>query len=433
MIGISALYCDIENEGDAIRYGRQSEKTRHRPMAHTTPKSAAERRPVTAWNITRTCNLKCIHCYTDSEEKAYEGELTLSEGKAFLKDLKEFGSPAVLFSGGEPLIRKDIWELADYAKSIGLRMTLSTNGTLIDEAVAKKIKESGFTYVGISLDGLGEVNDKFRGKDGAFKKAVRGFKNCVNITQKVGLRLTLTRHNYENLHGIFDFIERENIQRACFYHLVYSGRAQGMTNDDLTHQESRAALDIIIERTDDFHKRGLDKDILTVDNHVDGPYLYLKLREKNEEAAAKVKKMLEWNGGGRYSSGVSFADVDFHGNVHADQFWMNYSFGNVKERKFSDIWLDQSDPLMNLLKNRLDYLKGKCSICKYLPMCGGALRVRADAVYNDPAAPDPACYLSDEECGITDNARNELIAKGEWFEPLEHLTTKSTLKDNVGR
>ncbi|VAX22069.1 Radical SAM heme biosynthesis protein AhbC, 12,18-didecarboxysirohaem deacetylase, partial [hydrothermal vent metagenome] len=366
MIGISALYCDTENEGDAIRYGKQSHGMKQRPLAHSVPKAASERRPVTAWNITRTCNLKCIHCYTDSEEKAYDGELTTDEGKKLITDLKEFGVPALLFSGGEPLVRKDFWELAAHGKSQGLRMTISTNGTLIDEKTAKRIKETGFSYVGISLDGIGEINDKFRGKDGAFKKAVRGFNNCVAVKQKVGLRLTLTRHNFLNLHEIFDFIEAEKIQRACFYHLVYSGRASELSNEDLTHEETRRAMDIILERTDDFHKRGLDKDILTVDNHVDGPYLYLKLLEKNPEKAAEVKKMMEWNGGGRYSSGVSFGDIDFLGNVHADQFWMHHSFGNVRDRKFGDIWLDTEDPVMSILKNRLDNLKGKCTKCKFL-------------------------------------------------------------------
>lgn len=428
MIGISALYCDVLNEGDAIRYGKQSAKMKARPMAHSVPKSAAERRPVTAWNITRSCNLSCIHCYTDSEEKAYTGELTTEEGKKLLADLKDFSVPAVLFSGGEPLMRADLFELAAEAKRLGLRMTLSTNGTLITEEIALKIKENGFTYVGISLDGIGEINDRFRGKPGAFKRATRGFENCVKVGQRVGLRLTLTRHNYENLHQIFDFIEATNIERACFYHLVYSGRGASISDEDLTHQETREALDIIIERTEDFHKRGLHKDILTVDNHVDGPYLYLKLLKKNEEKALETKKALEWNGGGRYSSGVSFADIDFFGNVHADQFWMDHSFGNVKERPFGEIWFDQSDPLMKILKNRLDYLKGRCSKCKFLNMCGGALRVRANAVYGDPAAPDPACYLTDSEIGLTDAEIAELKAKGEEFAPPERLTRKEVAR-----
>ena len=424
MIGISKLYCEAENEGDAIRYGKQSGHMAKMPHAHDVPKSAGERRPVTAWNITRTCNLKCIHCYTDSEAKDYKGELTTEEGKKLIEDLKEFGIPALLFSGGEPLIRPDVFELVDHAKSLGLRCTLSTNGVLITPEVAKRIKESGFVYVGISLDGIGEINDKFRGKEGAFKKAMAGFQNCVAEGQRVGLRLTLTRHNYENLNEIFDFIEKENIQRACFYHLVYAGRGRSIVNEDLTHEESRQAMDIILERTADFHKRGLHKDILTVDNHVDGIYLYMKLKEKDPKKAAEVLKMLEWNGGGRYSSGVSFGNIDFFGNVHADQFWQDYSFGNIKERKFGDIWLDQSDPIMKGLMNRLDHLKGRCTVCKWLNACGGSMRVRAAAVFEDPFAPDPACYLTDEEIGLTPEKLEALKAKGEEFLVPDHLLSK---------
>ncbi|MBI4640844.1 MAG: radical SAM protein [Candidatus Tectomicrobia bacterium] len=413
MISISRLYCGAETSGDSIRYGRPSHEGQQ--LGYTIPKSAKERRPVTVWNVTRTCNLHCIHCYTDSEAKWYPHELTTDEAKTVINNLAEFQIPALLFSGGEPLARKDLFELVAYARESGIRPTLSTNGTLISEEIARKLKEVGFTYVGISLDGIGEINDFFRGKKGAFDAALRGFRNCTRVGQRVGLRLTLTRHNFANLHDIFDFIEREKIDRACFYHLVYSGRGRQMTADDLTHEESRQAMDIILERTEDFHQRGLKKDILTVDNHVDGVYLYLKLREKDPERAEEVLKMLEWNGGGTYSSGVGIGDIDFMGNVHADQFWMHYSFGNVKKRKFSEIWTDTSDPLMAGLKERKGLLKGRCSACKWLNACGGALRVRADLVYKDPWAPDPACYLSDEEIGLTEEKKNELAARGEEF------------------
>ncbi|MEE8483882.1 MAG: radical SAM protein [Nitrospinota bacterium] len=424
MIGVSKLYCGAENVGDAIRYGKQSAHMAQKPDAHDVPKSAGERRPVIAWNITKTCNLKCIHCYTDSEEKKYDGELTTEQAKAVIDDLNGFKSPALLFSGGEPLIRKDIFELVAYAKSVGSRCTLSTNGTLIDADTAKKIKESGFVYVGISLDGIGEINDKFRGKEGAFKRAVAGFKNCVEVGQRVGLRLTLTRHNYENLNEIFDFIEKENVNRACFYHLVYSGRGRGIADEDLTHEESRHAMDIILERTKDFHKRGLQKDILTVDNHVDGIYMYLKLLKEDPKRAQEVLRMLEWNGGGRYSSGVGIGNIDFFGNVHADQFWSQYSFGNVKERPFSKIWMDESDPLMHKLKNRYENIKGRCSVCKWKDACCGAMRVRGDAVFGDPMAPDPACYLTDEEIGLTPEKLEELKAKGEEFPAPDNLKAK---------
>ncbi|HKZ45778.1 MAG TPA: SPASM domain-containing protein, partial [Thermodesulfobacteriota bacterium] len=262
-------------------------------------------------------------------------------------------------------------------------------------------KETGFSYVGISFDGIGEVNDKFRGMEGAFDLALRGVKNCMEVGQKVGLRLTLTRRNYEDLHNIFDFIEKEGIQRACFYHLVYAGRGSDLRKDDLSHEESRKAIDIILERTMDFHKRGLKKDILTVDNHVDGPYLYMKLKEIDPKKAEEVYKLMAWNGGGAYSSGVGIGNIDFNGNVHADQFWQDHTFGNIRKRPFSEIWMDTSDALMKGLKNRLPLLKGRCADCKWIKICGGSFRYRAVKVYNDLWMHDPACYLTDEEIGLT--------------------------------
>jgi len=417
MISISKLYCGGTAESDGLRYGHGGQGPQVGAGAPPVSTTAAERRPVTVWNVTRTCNLHCIHCYTDSDARKYGGELNLDEGKALIRDLAGFQIPALLFSGGEPLARPDLFDLVAYARSLGIRPTLSTNGTLITGETARRIKEAGFTYVGISLDGIGEINDRFRGVSGAFDRAVRGFKACVEVGQRVGLRLPLTRHNFANLHGIFDFIERERIDRACFYHLVYSGRGGQIAGDDLSRKETRQALDVILERTEDFHRRGLTKEILTVDNHVDGIYLYLMLLAKDPARAEQVLKLLTWNGGGMYSSGVGIGDIDFQGNVHADQFWMHHSFGNVRQRPFSQIWTDTSDPLMAGLKNRRARLKGRCApdICKWFDACGGAMRVRADLVYNDPWAPEPACYLTDEEIGFTREKQKTVKARGEDF------------------
>jgi putative heme d1 biosynthesis radical SAM protein NirJ1 len=357
--------------------------------------SFKDKKPIVVWNMTRRCNLHCIHCYADSDDKIYKGELTTEEAKKFITDLSEFKIPVLLFSGGEPLIRKDLFELGLYAKKLGIRIVISTNGTLITPDNAKKIRETGFDYVGISLDGIGAVNDKFRGKKGAFEKAMAGFRNCVAVGQKVGLRLTLTKHNYQELPAIFDFIEKEKIDRACFYHLVYSGRGSRISEDDLSNEESRKAIDYIIERTADFHKRGLNKDILTVDNHTDGVYLYLKLKKENPARATEVLKLLQANGGN--SSGVAISNVDNLGNVHADQFWQTHTFGNVRERKFGEIWTDTTDPIMAKLKTRRDFLKGRCGRCKWLDICNGNFRVRAEAAHGDPWAEDPACYLTEEE------------------------------------
>ena len=393
MIGITKLLCGTASAGDVLRYGRDSSR-----MPHHLIQYSQDKRPVVVWNMTRRCNLHCIHCYSDSENRDYLGELTTEEAKALIEDLAEFKSPVLLFSGGEPLLRQDLFELGRFAVERGIRAVISTNGTLITPEVARRIKETGFGYVGISLDGIGESNDRFRGHKGAFEEAIRGFRACVEAGQRVGLRLTLTRRNFRDLDAIFDIIEEERIDRACFYHLVYTGRGSDMLKDDLTHQETREAVDLIMERTRDFHRRGLEKDILTVDNHADGVYLYLRLREEDPGRAEEVYELLKWNGGN--SSGIGIGAVDNLGNVHPDQFWHHYSLGNVRERKFSEIWQDTSDPIMKGLKDRKGLLKGRCGLCRWLEICNGNFRVRAEVVYLDTWAEDPACYLTDEEIGV---------------------------------
>jgi radical SAM protein with 4Fe4S-binding SPASM domain len=392
MIDITKLYCHRNTLADGLRYGEEGKNHPHRFKQQ---KKASERRPVVVWNITRRCNLQCIHCYSDSKNINYPDELTTDQAMAVIDDLAALQVPAILFSGGEPLYRKDLFQLTDYARQKGLRFVLSTNGTLINQHTAEKIKQAGFSYVGISLDGIGPINDQFRGQKGSFDLTMAAFKNLKALQQRVGLRMTLTRHNINNLEDIFDFIEAENIDRACFYHLAYSGR--GHQSIDISKEDTRNALDIILKRTRDFHNRNLPIDILTVDNHVDGIYLYLKLLKENPAKAQQTYKMLCWNGGGLYSSGVGIGAIDPEGNVHPDQFWQHYNLGNVKNRKFSDIWFDSSDPLMKGLKDRQTYIKGKCAHCKWFEACGGSLRVRADKFYNDPWQEDPACYLKDNE------------------------------------
>jgi radical SAM protein with 4Fe4S-binding SPASM domain len=397
MIDVSVLYAGLETPSTPHRYGRritQIDPPPHQRMA--VAKSSKERRPIVVWNLTRTCNLKCVHCYTASEARKYPDELTTDQCKAVLDDLADFKVPAVLFSGGEPLVRPDLFELAAYARERGLHVVLSTNGTLIDRETADRFVELKFAYIGISLDSASAgVHDEFRGVKGAFERTMRGFQHCRDAGQKVGLRLTLTRHTAQDLDRIFDLIEAHGIDRACFYHLCPAGRGKDLSA--LSPWESRQAMDIIFTRTRDLIDRGKRVEILTVDNHCDGPYLYLRMLREGHPRAEQVLDMLKWNGGGRYSSGVGIANIDFVGNVHADQFSMFRTFGNVKKRKFSEIWQDTSDPVMAGLKDRLPLLEGRCATCRFKEVCGGSLRARAEVSTGDPWAPDPGCYLSDDE------------------------------------
>ncbi len=342
--------------------------------------------------------MKCVHCYAHAKDIPFENELTTEEGKILIDDLSSFGVPVLLFSGGEPMVRKDLPELAAYAVEKGMRAVISTNGTLITPDKARILKDIGLSYVGISIDGMEAINDRFRGVKGAFKSALEGIKNCRDAGIKVGLRFTINKFNSGEIPDIFDLLEDMDIPRVCFYHLVYAGRGSTLVNDDLSHEESRQAVDLIMDRTRRLHENGKPKEVLTVDNHADGPYLYLRLLEENPDRAGEVLELLKMNEGN--NSGRGIGCISWDGSIHADQFWRHYSFGNVKDRPFSEVWTDTSNSLLKKLKDKKTYVKGRCATCRWLDICGGNFRVRAEAVTGDAWAPDPACYLTDEEIAI---------------------------------
>lgn len=381
MISISRLLCDAIGPGDHLRYTRRGAP-----------------RPIVVWNCTRVCNLHCVHCYASADGQKSPDEMDTAAGKRFIRGLADFGVPVLLFSGGEPLLRDDFFELASFAREQGLRLTLSSNGTLITEAVARRLRGLGFAQVGISLDGIGKLNDRFRGKSGAYQAALTGIRNCVAEGLRVSLRLTVTRFNHGEIPAMFRLATEEAIDRICFYHLAYSGRADGIRDKDLSHAETRAVVDTICEHTRDLYRRGLPREVLTVGNHADGVYLYLKLKEPDPARAARVLDLLKANGGD--NSGIMISAVDDVGDVHPDQFWRQHSLGNVRQRKFGELWQDTSEPLLRQLRNRRGLLKGRCGSCGYLTLCNGNLRERAEALYGDIWAADPACYLSDEEIGL---------------------------------
>lgn len=394
MIGISKLYCGTVEPSDALRYGRESGKLPSHLLQFS-----ADKKPVVVWNMTRRCNLRCIHCYAHARNRADEDELTTAEGRALLDDLAAFGVPVVLFSGGEPLLRPDLPELAAHAVGRGMRAVISTNGTLIDAEAARTLKRIGLSYVGISLDGMEEVNDRFRGVPGAFRAALEGIRRCQEAGIKVGLRFTINRHNVGEIPAVFRLIEEMDIPRVCFYHLVYAGRGSALVDQDLGPEETRRTVDLILDETRRLHAAGKPKEVLTVDNHADGPYVYLRLLREDPARAAEVLELLRWNEGN--NSGRGIGCVGWSGEVHADQFWRHLSFGNVRHRPFSQIWSDTSHPVLARLKEKKKYVTGRCARCRWLDVCGGNFRVRAEAVTGDLWAPDPACYLTDEEIALT--------------------------------
>jgi Fe-coproporphyrin III synthase len=389
MIGISKLYCGAVEPSDVLRYNRKSGDLPSHLLQFS-----ADKKPVIVWNMTRRCNLKCVHCYSNSADIDYPDELTTQEGKKLIDDLAQFGSPVILFSGGEPLIRKDLLELAQYATDKGMRAVISTNGTLITKEIAAKLKNIGLSYVGVSLDGLEETHDRFRGKKGAFAAAIEGIRNCREAGIKVGIRFTVNKHNVADVPDMFDLLRKEKIERMCFYHLVYTGRGSKLREEDLNHEETRGLIDLIAAETKKMFDEGSSPEILTVDNHADGPYLYLKMKKENPQRAQEILELLEMNEGN--SSGLGIGCVSWDGEVYPDQFWRNQSLGNVRQRPFSEIWTDEKNEFLIKMKDKKKYVRGRCAGCLWLNVCAGNFRARAESE-GELWGPDPACYLTDEE------------------------------------
>lgn len=355
--------------------------------------------PVVIWNLVRRCNLACKHCYSISADHDFPGELSTDEVYAVMDDLKAFGVPVLILSGGEPLLRPDIYAISMRAKAMGFYVGLSTNGTLIDESNIGKIAAVGYDYVGISIDGLRETHDKFRRLDGAFDASMHGIRLCQAHGIKVGLRFTLTQDNAAELPAILDLMDEMDIDKFYLSHLNYAGRGNRNRKDDVVHQLTRHTMDMLFERCWAGIQAGRAREYVTGNNDADGVYLlHWVQRNFPDRAEALRARLAQWGGN---ASGLWIANIDNLGNVHPDTFWWDYNLGNVRERPFSQIWPDTSDPLMAGFKRQPRPVKGRCGECRYLDICGGNTRVRAWSLTGDPWQEDPACYLTDEEIGAS--------------------------------
>lgn len=389
MLSVTRLLTGGLETGDALRYGRSTAES----PAHLLHFSE-DKKPVVVWNVSQRCNLHCGHCYADSQDHDYEGELNTEEGLRLIGQLADFGVPTVLFSGGEPLMRADLFELASAASSAGMRTVLSTNGTLIDDAMAARIVEAGFSYVGISFDGIAELHDKMRGKKGAFDDALSGIRAAQRAGLRTGVRFTLHALNRPQLREVFELAEKEKVNRLCVYHLAYAGRGEKLQRFDLEPYETAEAVQEIFDIVEEMQERGTDLEVLTVDNPVDNVALLKRVREKQPDRAADVEQLLVWNGGNQ--SGIAVACVSPKGLVHPDQFSWGVTVGNLREQTFSEIW-DKSNVELEPYRRRPREIGGRCDGCAWYDMCNGGLRVRAVSGTDDFSAPDPGCYLTDEE------------------------------------
>jgi len=351
--------------------------------------------PVVVWNATRTCNLECIHCYADAETARFANELTTDEARAMIEDLALMNVPALLISGGEPLVRADIFDLAAYATSLGVRVTFSTNGTLINPEKARRIADSGVTYVGISVDGDETRHDRMRGRTGAFRDTMRGIRNCRDAGIRVGVRFTVTQDNLDEIDSVFRVVEDEGIGRLCLNHLVYSGRGSYLSGIDLEPPQKRALMNKLLDQVESWNAAGREIEVMTVDNHADAPFIYYWLLDRDAKRAGEALSLMRDNGGN--GSGIAIACVDSFGIVHPDQFTSTHSLGSIRERPFSSIWTDSRVQLLSRLRDRKPLLKGRCATCQWLSVCNGNFRARAEAATGDYWQADPGCYLLDSE------------------------------------
>jgi len=391
VIGCTKLLCGTATIADVMRQDAAGK-------AHLLQFST-ENRPIVVWNVTQRCNLACAHCYMEAKDRASRDELTGDEARTMIDDIAAMGSPVLLFSGGEPLMRPDLFDLGRYAIAQGLRVVISSNGTLITPEMAAEIAAVGFSYVGVSLDGSQATHDEFRRKDGAFQAAITGIQRCLAAGVKAGVRLTLNRRNAADLDAVLDVVEREGVPRFCMYHLVYAGRGREMVADDLAPAETRRVVEHLLDRTRDWHERGIETEVLTTDNHADGILVEQRVAAQEPSRLAEVRELLRRHGG--CSAGTKMANVDARGGVHPCQFWSHVTLGNVRERPLSEIWSDESNELLAKLRHKADHLAGpRCGGCVYKNLCGGC-RIRAEVVHGDTWGDDPACFLTDEEIRAT--------------------------------
>jgi len=368
-----------------------------REVLHPTPLKPARKPsgPVVIWNLIRRCNLTCKHCYTTSADIDFLGELTTPEIYQVMDELKDFKVPVLILSGGEPLLHPDIFNISRRAKEMGFYLALSSNGTLITQDNIKQIAEIDYQYVGVSLDGIGNTHDKFRQKKGSFAESLIGIGLCRDNGIKAGIRYTLTQDNVQDFPAMLQLMDDENIDKFYLSHLNYGGRGNKNRKSDAEFKMTRDVMDQLFEQCLQWETQGAEREIVTGNNDADAVYFLHWVKQNFPERAEHIQaKLQQWGGN---SSGVNVANIDNLGNVHPDTFWWHYSLGNVKQRAFSEIWQDTTDPLMEGLKKMPRPLEGRCGACHYQKICNGNTRVRAKQVFNNPWAEDPGCYLGQDE------------------------------------
>ncbi len=337
------------------------------------------------WNITNDCNLSCQHCYSSSGKREKDENIKPELVLSTVKSLKKAGVKAVILSGGEPLMSPYLFDIAKILKEEGFAVSLSTNGTMINERNVGDIK-SLFHYVGISIDGTEKTHDGFRQKEGAYGASVKSLRMLKANGINVGLRMSLTSYNYKDIEFIFKLAETEGVKKVYISHLVYSGRGGNMSEiNKAVHKEISLC---IIGTAFNYIKRAVPVSIVTGNNETDAILLLAMFKCFYPEFYKDMhSKILNWGGN---QSGDRIINIDYSGFVKPDPFFQ-YRAGNIKERDFVEII--NNDKLFFELRQKPRKLKGRCEKCDYLRICNGGSRARAYSVSGDYFQEDPACFI----------------------------------------
>lgn len=345
---------------------------------------------IVIWNMTNRCNLLCHHCYSKADANEKE-TLTFEQIEQTIPKLKKAGINFVIFSGGEPLLRKDIFEIAQLMKEHNIMTYLSTNGLYITPKNVDKIIAT-FNYIGISIDGIKEVHDFFRAQEGAYDKAIAAIKLLQAHGGNAGIRFTLTKETQESFYAMFDLIEELNVDKFYISHLVYSGRGEQNLEIDISKEQRREYVDFIINKAFEYYHEGKNINLVTGNMEMDAIVL-LKYFEKHypEHAPLLHKKLTSWGGN---SAGNRLGNMDWLGNVKPDPFFP-FTVGNYLEEDFDAIWKSEEQMLLQKLRQMPRAIEGKCSQCDYIRICNGGSRSRAFSITGNLWAEDPSCYLNE--------------------------------------
>ncbi|WP_131160657.1 radical SAM/SPASM domain-containing protein [Aeropyrum pernix] len=366
--------------------GKGTVSTRIKGLRGRRPSSFADiLRPVVFWNITRACNLKCIHCYISAGPHPLPGELSTEEALEVARQLVEHGVPLVTLSGGEPLVRRDFWAIAEALSGHDTpKLALSSNGTLITRETAARLRRLGFSYVGISLDSVDPgVHDKFRGAPGAFKAAIRGARNALEEGLDVGFRLTITKYNLDDAPRIIRLASDMGVPRVAIYVVDLLGRA----TPDLapSPEDLRRAIDAILEES----VRHQDRvEVLLVRANFAGVYLADRLAKTREEFLQLLSLVGSHGDCGRKSVSI-YPD----GTVRPCQFLEEVVIGDLKRQRLGEI-LSADNPLLKPFIAVDTMLRGpKCGGCPFKRVCGGGSRMRALKTTGEFWGDDPLCFI----------------------------------------